>query len=118
MNMKNMDHSKMDHSSMFFSNNMPANYLFEKMTMMSATDLYLYCFLTIVVCVFLEFTKSVRISNKLSKLNFLGNEYNHLFETFLMMLQTTLGYFMMLVAMLFNWTLFASVIVGTGIGFY
>ena len=35
-----------------------------------------------------------------------------------MMLQTMLGYFMMLVAMLFNWSLFFAVVLGTGLGFY
>ena len=34
------------------------------------------------------------------------------------MLQTMLGYFMMLVAMLFNWSLFFAVVLGTGLGFY
>ena len=105
--------------AMSFSTNLGIDYLWPSLKITNNTELFWYCLLTFAAGLLVEYIKSYRVAQLCTKNS---DPYdvklsNHYQQTFLHFIQTTLAYLLMLVAMTFNYFLFAAVMLGLTVGY-
>jgi len=104
--------------AMAFSNNIPGTYLFESFTIKRGSQLTIYCFLTMIIAIIVEWIKKYRFKCQPPHKTKEQKVKRHLLDSSLYFLQMTLSYFIMLVAMTFNYALFFSAMFGFALGHF
>lgn len=104
----------------FHGNHEGVIFLFESMVITTKNHLALYTLLTFAMGILIEFIKDYRIQNTCAKINANSKNYKslHLKDSALHLVQTTIGYFLMLIAMTFHYILFSAAMLGMATGFY
>lgn len=104
----------------FHGNHEGVIFLFESMVITTKNHLALYTLLTFAMGILIEFIKDFRIQNTCAKINANSKNYKslHLKDSALHLVQTTIGYFLMLIAMTFHYILFSAAMLGMATGFY
>jgi len=104
----------------FHGNHEGIIFLFESMVIKTGNHLALYTLLTFAMGILIEFIKDYRIQNTCAKINANAKNYKslHLKDSVLHLVQTTIGYFLMLIAMTFHYVLFSAAMLGMATGFY
>ena len=89
----------------FHGNHEGIIFLFESMVIKTGNHLALYTLLTFAMGILIEFIKDYRIQNTCAKINANAKNYKslHLKDSVLHLVQTTIGYFLMLIAMTFHY---------------
>jgi len=117
--MHGMDHSMHNMKMHFHGDHSAVIFLFEKLAVESATHIWLYAILTFAMGFAVEFLKKYRLENTTAAFHGTRSNYKqlHLLDTFLHLIQTTIGYLLMLVAMTYHYTLFSAAMVGMASGY-
>lgn len=106
--------------AMSFNFNLNIEYLFAGWKIETNMALVWYCLVTILLGILVEWIKTIRITklNNKKKDSYQHKYHNHIKQSFLHLIQSTVGYLLMLVAMTFNVYLFVSVMVGLSLGYF
>lgn len=118
-----MDHSMHHGHSMkmnFHGDHSGIIFLFESWSIDSTTHLFWYSVLTLLMGILIEYIKDYRFRHTNAKLNATSKNYKslHLKDSVLHLIQTTVGYFLMLIAMTFHYALFSAAMLGMAIGYW
>lgn len=104
--------------AMFFSHDIPGSFLFQCLTIQSSSTLLLYCFATMLMGIIVEWLKKFRYKCQPPEKNHNEKLKRHIIDASLYFLQMTLSYFIMLIAMTFNYALFFSAMFGFALGHF
>merc|ERR1711976_600093 len=118
-----VDHSMHHGHSMkmnFHNDHTGLVFLFEGWSIDTTKHLFWYSVLTFLMGVSLEFIKDCRFRYTNAKLNATSKNYKslHLKDSVLHLIQTTVGYFIMLIAMTFHYALFSAAMIGMAAGYW
>ena len=95
-------------------------FLFEGLELQSNNHVFWYSLVTLLMGILIEYIKDYRLRYTCAKINATSKNYKilHIKDSVLHLVQTTIGYFLMLIAMTFHYVLFSAAMIGMALGFY